>query len=341
MPTIKDIADITGLSVSTVSVVLRGDTGRFGIREETARKVRRTADRIGYLRNDFARTMVKGTSRVLGFLAPAGNNPEYSGRLLCGAQLGASEKEYALRFFLYDDSGARSLVPILRAARIGGVLISGDLGRARADCICRLCRDAGILCATVNLSNRVEGVGVVSDDEEGMAEMVRTLFRMGHRRIYMFGTASSAEYAKARLAGYRRGMNGCGLRGASCRLPKNVGLPALDELIRRGFTAAVCDSDYTAARLLQQAYECGIRIPDELSLCGFAGLQIADFAAAPISTVAQDFEAMGRRAAQELIALLERRERANLSNETKNIRVSARIRIQETTKERRSLDHHA
>ena len=339
MPTIKDIAKITGLSVSTVSVVLRGDTGRFGIRPETERKVRQAADRIGYMRNDFARTMVKGKSRVLGFIARAGINPEYSGRLLCGAQLGASEREYAIRFFLYDKSGEETLIPTLLSSRIGGVLISGDLGRTLADRICRLCRAAGILCATVNLSNRVDGVGVVSDDEGGMADIVYALYRMGHRRIYMFGTASSAEFARTRLAGYRRGMRSCGLRGASTRLTRDDVLPSLETLIRRGYTAAVCDSDYTAARLLQQAYERGIRIPEEISLCGFAGVQVADFAAAPLTTVAQDFEGMGRRAASELIQCLERGEGKVRKQHIENIRVSARLRIQKTTKERRSLDH--
>lgn len=340
MPTIKDIAKITGLSVSTVSVVLRGDTGRFGIRPETERKVRQAADRIGYMRNDFARTMVKGKSRVLGFIARAGINPEYSGRLLCGAQLGASEREYAIRFFLYDKSGEETLIPTLLSSRIGGVLISGDLGRTLTDRICRLCRAAGILCATVNLSNRVDGVGVVSDDEGGMAEMVCALHRMGHRRIYMFRTASTAEFARTRLAGYRRGMRACGLRGASVLLKTgDEVLPPLETLIRRGYTAAVCDTDYTAARLMQQAYERGIRIPEEISLCGFAGVQVADFAAAPLTTVAQDFEGMGRRAATELIRRLERGEGKARKSHIENIRVSARLRIQKTTKERRSLDH--
>ena len=47
---------------------------------------------------------------------------------------------------------------------------------------------------------------------------------------------------------------------------------------------------HNAARLLQQAYKHGIRIPEELSIYGFSGMQLASYAALPLSTIVQDFE---------------------------------------------------
>ena len=62
---------------------------------------------------------------------------------------------------------------------------------------------------------------------------------------------------------------------------------------------------HNAERLLQQAYKHGIRIPEELPIYGFSGMQLASYAALPLSTIVQDFEGMGEKGAEMLIQLLE------------------------------------
>jgi len=330
MATLTDIARKTRLSVSTVSVVLRGESKRFGICAETEKTVRQAADELGYVKNETARTMVSGKSRILGFISGHHSSVEYSGRLLSGALESASLAGYALRVFYDQTKEPDRLCTTLLSQQIRGILISGDLGRVCADRMIEACSDHGIHCVTVNLSNQRKGFGVVSDDAGGMSEMVKLLYYAGHRKIAMFSSRVEAEYVQKRLNGYRAGMERYGLP-EKVFTQKQGKYPELSKLVEAGYTAALCESDYIAARLMQQAYAEGIRVPESISVCGFAGMQVADYAALPLTTVSQDFEGMGEKAASLLISVLEKGKTPADGN-LENISLPTRIRIQKTTK---------
>ncbi|MBO4630792.1 MAG: LacI family DNA-binding transcriptional regulator [Lentisphaeria bacterium] len=329
MATLTDIAQKTHFSVSTVSVVLRGESKRFGICAETEKTVCEAAAELGYVKNETARTMVSGKSRILGFISGQLSSVEYSGRLLSGALESASLAGYALRVFYYNND-PDCLCTTLLSQQIRGILISGDLGRDRADRIIETCTSREIHCVTVNLSNQRKGFGVVSDDAGGMSEMVDLLYRGGHRKITMLSSRVEAEYVQKRLNGYCAGMKKNGLP-AKVFPTKRGEYPALSKLTEAGYTAVLCESDYIAARLMQQAYTAGIRVPEKISVCGFAGMQVADFAALPLTTVAQDFEGMGEKAAALLISVLENGT-GPVRGKVKNISLPTRIQIQQTTK---------
>ena len=330
MTTLIDIAGKTHRSVSTVSVVLRGESKRFGICAETEKEIRRAAAELGYVKNETARTMASGQSRILGFVTGQRSIVEYFGRLLSGALEKASREGYALRVFHYHPNEPEQLCATLLSQQIRGVLISGDLGRACADRIIEECLRRKIHCVTVNLSNQREGFGVVSDDAGGMSEMVDLLYRCGHRKIAMLASGLPEEYSAKRLNGYHTGMKNCGL-------PENIFTadhgknPSLSHLIDAGYSAVLCESDYAAAKLMQQAYAEGIRVPDAISICGFADMQVADFAALPLTTVSQNFEGMGEKAASLLISILEKRI-TPIRGKAENICLPTHIRIQKTTK---------
>lgn len=330
MATLIDIARKTQRSISTVSVVLRGESKRFGICAETEQTIRRAASELGYVKNETARAMVSGKNRVLGFVSAQRRSVEYSGRLLSGALDSASQAGYALRVFHYNSDELGPLCRSLLSRQIRGILISGDLGRVVTDRIIDECNLNGIHCVTVNLSNQRKGFGVVSDDTGGMSDMVEKLYRAGHRKIAMLCSGNKAEYSKKRLNGYCAGMKKCGLR-KKVFTPVEGRYPPLSKLTDGGYTAVLCETDYIAAELMQQAYADGVRVPGTISVCGFAGMQLADYAALPLTTVAQDFEGMGEKAASLLISVLEKGT-APARGKVENISLPTRIRIQKTTK---------
>ena len=277
--------------------------------------------------------MASGKSRVLGFIAGNRLQMEYAGRLLAGALTGATKLNYSLRFFLYDHNfKPEQLIMELQAQKIRGILLSGDLGHHRIDPLIRQCTNYGIQCGTVNISNRVSGIGVASDDSSGMEEMVRRLYALGHRKISYQTVDTEAEYARKREKGYLAGIRKCGLE-ASCfkiQISEEYQIDIRNILVS-GCTALLCYSDHLAARLLQQAYQHGIRIPEELSICGFSGMQLASYAALPLSTIVQDFEGMGEKGAEMLIQLLENKSE-NKKDKLKNIVLPTTILMQTTTR---------
>lgn len=333
MATLKDLAAETGLSVSTVSVVMRGDAARFGIKNETVELVRARALKIGYVKNDFARAMASGKSRVLGFVSNSAASVEYAGRQLYGALQKVSELGYSLRVFHYPDGEEpEGFLSGLQSQNIRGLLLSGELGRESIDRLMTCCIRHDIFCVSVNLSNRIGGIGVVSDDTAGMSELVKYLIGAGHSRIAYYGTGHDPEYAQKRRDGYRTAMKEAGLSPLILHTEQKV---ELKSLLERKISAVVCDSDYLAARMMQQAYQEGTAVPEAISICGFGGTQIADFAASPLTTVAQDFEGMGAAGAEKLIEMLEHPRRCP-AGKTENIRLATSLKIQKTT---RRADH--
>ena len=72
----------------------------------------------------------------------------------------------------------------------------------------------------------------------------------------------------------------------------------------QGLTGIVCTADYTALCLMAGLRECGLRIPEDISIVGFDDLVISQLAAPPLTTVHQDMELKGRLAAEAMLGLL-------------------------------------
>lgn len=327
MATLKDIAKSASFSVSTVSAVLRGDAEKLGICAETVEKIRRTAAEIGYVKNDYARTMASGKSRVLAFITDTGRNVEYQGKLLSGVLEEASAHDYSLRIFDYKAQSENELLSKLLSLRIKGVLISGDLLKYTIEKIVTLFSQHNICCATLNHSNQICGIGAESDDVQGMSEMVEYIYGAGHRKIAYYGVMNDEEYAQKRLNGYLRSIEKYGLKSYIYQYSAKV---KLKDMIKNGLTAVIGESDYMGAVLLQQAYSDSIKVPEEISICGFAGMEVSTFAARPMTTVVQDFIGMGKSAAQMLINVLEKKDFMK-GKKTLNTKLKTELKIQQTT----------
>ncbi len=303
MATLKDIAKVTSFSVSTVSVVLRGDAAKFGICKDTVKEIQRAAAKLGYVKNDYARTMASGKSRLLAFVTDTKRNVEYRGRLLAGMLEEISARDYSMRIFNYDPGSEDELLLKLQALRVKGVLLSGELHKDVIEAFIPKCLKQKIFCATVNHSNQISGVGAESDDIAGVSLLTDYLFENGHRNIAYCGRMNEEEYSQKRLKGYLNGMQKYGL---TPHVYNYSGDFKLKELIKCGITAVVCESDYVGASLLQHAYANSISVPEDISVCGFGGMEISDFAARPMTTIVQDFASIGRNAVQMLIDALEK-----------------------------------
>lgn len=327
MATLKDIAKVTSFSVSTVSVVLRGDASKFGICQDTVKEIQRAAAKLGYVKNDYARTMASGKSRLLAFITDPKRNVEYRGRLLSGMLEEISFRDYSLRIFNYDPSSEDELLLKLQSQRIKGVVLSGELHKDVIESFIPKCLKHKIMCATVNHSNQICGVGAESDDIAGVAMVADYLFENGHRNIAYCGRMNEEEYSQKRLNGYLNGMQKYGLTPHVYDYSKDF---KLKELIQSGITAVACESDYVGASILQHAYSNSVNVPEDISVCGFGGMEISDFAARPMTTVVQDFVSIGRSAVQMLIDALEKPDFMK-GRKIFNIAIKTALKVKQTT----------
>ncbi len=291
-----DVARRCGVSQSTVSLVFSGKAaGRISARTEAA--VRSTAEELGYRPNAAARALKTGAARTVALVVPDITNPFFGG-LLRGAQTAARASGYAVALIDTDndrDWGAASAEALRAGPADGLMLFEVDPPR----------RAAGSEPIVVIESESRGHPSVRLDAERGTEAAVRHLLELGHRRIGH--VASVHERPTFRLR--RRAVDRL-VQGDVPRVRSDFTLESARDAARelltsqRELTAVFCDDDIVAAGAYLAVRELGLRIPDDLSVVGFDGLDIGRVLDPPVTTVVADAEELGRVAFELLMAQL-------------------------------------
>ncbi|MPN13462.1 Arabinose metabolism transcriptional repressor [bioreactor metagenome] len=190
---------------------------------------------------------------------------------------------------------------------------------------------------TANLSNP-GGIGVTTDDYQGALDAVKYLAGLGHRKILFLSiperNACSNEYSFNRRNGYLDGMKKYLpdvrpdiLEVSNSELGSVAGIR--EKLREARPTAVFCLGDSFAMRVFQAADQEGIAIPEQLSVVGYGGLVMSEYASVPMTTVIQDFEKMGALTARQVIDRLEKKE---IGDPEKNIRLPVKLLVRDSTR---------
>ncbi len=299
----KDIAREAGVSQPTVSLVLNGRATTIRIADKTKQKILKTAERMGYRRNEIARAIKTGKTNVIGVIG--GFSGSYSMDILTGIANSCTRSGYFMK-----------LLPVIKP---------GDLNEIIQQCIGH--RVAGVICRSIEgdtlnaLRSELEAVGIPivlvdarshhdwcsrisSDDFNGMKEAVSYLYRLGHRKIAHIASSLDSEFSRIRAEGYLSAMRELGLDSENniCETQGYLTLSNKERAIIIAFfnahkpTAVVCGSDPVAMQVLMVCHETGIKVPDDLSVIGFAGLDYTFFSSPPLTTISQPFIEMGEKA---------------------------------------------
>jgi DNA-binding LacI/PurR family transcriptional regulator len=291
-----DVARRVGVSQSTVSLVFSGKAaGRISARTEAA--VREAAAELGYRPNVAARALKTGAARTVVLVVPDVTNPFFGG-LLRGAQTAARAAGYAVALIDTDndrDWGAASAEALHAGPADGLLLFELDPPRWAAGSE-----------AIVVIESEGRGHPAVRLDAEGGTEAaVRHLLELGHRRIGHVASVHHRPTFKARRRVIDRLVEGNVARVES-EFTLDAAHAAARELLRGhpDLTAVFCDDDVIAAGAYLAARELGLRIPEDLSVVGFDGLDIGRVLSPPLTTVVADAAGLGRVAFELLTGLL-------------------------------------
>lgn len=315
-PTIKDVARRAGVGVATVSRVLNA-SGYFD--DETARRVHQAVAELGYRRNVHWQRLSANSSRTICFLL--GNRAALNSmqtRMLVACERACKDHGYDLVFSRFDyDTAAR--VPEVRLPRlladrglVDGVIL---VGRHAPNLLEVLDRE-GVPWAM--LGNNYEGdtarlaQAVLSyDDEAGCHDATTYLARLGHRHIVFVGNTATPWFAR-RHRGYERAIRGSRLRPLSISSDWRVsgieyGRLAAAELVRAEHcpTAILAANDEVAAGVWKELTRRGVRIPQEVSLCGFGDREEFQILEPSLTTIAVFPEELGRELARMVLARVE------------------------------------
>ena len=310
--TMKDIAREFGISVATVSRALK-DSPRISV--ERRKAIQQYAREHNFYPNAIGEALRHSRvmpMRVIGVIVPEFTHYYFSS-ILTGIEEAAAARGYRIMVALSGEQYEReaSICEIFHRYKVCGVIVSQAKDTKNYDHYQKLI-DAGIpivfydrICTGVNASR------VVVDDYMGAYNAVTHLIETGCKRIAFYGSPMQLEISKNRFNGYKDALLKHGLRVyeeiirvCDNRADAETLTPEILAMDQRpdGFFAV---NDDTAIGILYTVKRAGLRVPEDISICGFTNGQRAVACDPMLTTVEQRGHRVGEEAATILMDKVE------------------------------------
>ena len=309
-PSIKDIARIAGVAPSTVSRAL-ADSPR--VSQATRQRIQAIARELDYTPSLAARSLVMGSSPVIGVISPTLSDP-YIASVMKGLEEASHRAGYQRLVASTQGDAEREIemVRMLLGHNVGGLIILSSRAQGAYQELLTQIREPIVFVNSLHTGEHV--YNVATDNEHGGWLATRYLLTQGHRRIaYLAGPTRGRSHV-ARAAGYRRALEEAGLTferqliipgDGSIRAGREALHWWLNQPHAQRPTAIFCYNDLAALGLLSEAHQQGVSIPDELSVMGFDNVPMAEISIPPLTTVEQRTYELGRLAVVSLLTALE------------------------------------
>ncbi|MCD7868169.1 MAG: LacI family transcriptional regulator [Clostridiales bacterium] len=313
MVTIKDIADMLGLSTTTVSNVIHGKTSE--VSQKTVERVQKLLTEYEYVPNISARNLAQNCSGILG-VAIKGRKDKYDNiiadpffaELIGGIEAETRARGYFMMIYTSDD--VNEILHRVSIWNVDGLILVGmlhdDFFRIRSKY-----KKPVILVDSYAPRDVADYVNIGLDDEGGCYDMTKYLLENGHRRIaFLADNMEGVDYY--RYLGHRRAMEEFGIHPREeDLLVIRPGMLELESNLKeiclraRDYTAFMCCSDYYAVTLMNYLADQGIRIPEELSFTGFDDNMMAKIVRPALTTVRQDVKKKSRLVVKYLAEMIQ------------------------------------
>lgn len=311
--TIKDIAKLAGVSISTVSRVLNNHPD---VSEENRQYVLSVIRDHNYIPNNSARSLVKTTSDSIGLIVRGISNPFYTdiirtieeritsrGYTMVMQQISSNEDEIKFGAMMERDK------------RLQGIVFLGG----RSDYSPKELQLLNVPFVCCSYSSHYGTVprsaysSVSIADEEEAYRAVMELYRAGHRRIAaLISRKDDQSISQLRYQGYLRALQDCGLPFEEdliiCANAFSVqaAYAAIGRKLRQGvkFTAIFSISDTMAIGAMRALREANLSIPEDCSIIAIDGLEISDYIHPQLTTLCQPMQELGKRSVDILLDLI-------------------------------------
>ncbi|NJC97719.1 MAG: LacI family transcriptional regulator [Anaerolineae bacterium] len=307
-PTIYDVAQRAGVSITTVSRILNASDK---VNSETREKVLTAIDALGFVPKAEARARALQHTGRIGVISPFFTAPSFMQRLRGIAET-LSPKNFELVVYTVDSSdhlqGYLSSLP-LRGNLDGLIILSLPVDESHA----RRLIDHKLPTVLVEYPHSKLNC-VEIDDAEGGYMATTYLLKKGHRRIAFLGDTDLPEYSihpvSLRLSGFRRALKEYRIRipDTFVRLApysqEQTRMVAKELLnLSEPPTAIFAATDFQALGVLKAARQLGFKVPEQLAVIGFDDLDLAEYA--DLTTISQHLDESGRLAVEILLAQIE------------------------------------
>jgi LacI family transcriptional regulator len=304
--TLSDVAREAGVSLATASRALNGSANRT-VGEDLRKRVQAAANRLRYSPDGIAQAMARGRTTSLGLVVPDIADP-YFAAITAGVAEAADAAGLTLTLASTGWDAAREveIVRLLERQRARGVVLAG--GRAddaAADAPVRAALESfrGIGGAVSAVGGDGLGVNsVVLADRDGAADLARALHGRGYRRFAVLGGPAGHAAATDRRDGFVEALAALGApvpehRVLAADTTRDGGHGAMSRLLEAGLAdvdAVFAVTDVMAAGALAAAHAAGLRVPDDVALAGFDGVEVLQDVLPGLTTVRLPLAQIGR-----------------------------------------------
>lgn len=310
--TIKNIASLAGVSPATVSKALNGHDD---ISLSTKKRIIEISEKLGYTPNDIARSLVKKSSNILGLLIPDIASPVYT-ESFKGMDFEAKKLGYNL--FLCDTNRnittEKAYVEALMEKRVNGIIIAPVSGSIEH--IIKLTRQRVPLVFLGGKVNDTMDNYVTNDNTYGAKIATEYLLSLGHEKIYMLVDSDNTKTKQDRIKAYSDCMVRSGfepvvkLNHSDSYDGRKIGYNLFKAIFLSNDmpTAIFASNDMVALGIMEAAIECGIKIPEDLSIIGYDDIMFVSLPNIMLTTIAQPKYQIGSLAVKLLSQIIEEKE---------------------------------
>jgi len=311
MVRLKDIAQLVGVSVMTVSKALRDEPD---VSAATKAKIKKLALDMGYVPDSSAQGLRTKTTKLLGLVIPSPTNPIYA-RIVYAIEERAHELGYDLLIAHTLNKPEREEMCLRRmlSRRVDGLFIT-PVYRFEAEA--RIYQEiltrqvpTVLLGPPAPFCKNFHAIEI----EELVASynVTKHLLGLGHKKIAYLTGPPAAPWAHERFEGYRRALREAGVEvddklvfqaGATIEDGTKAALQMLNENCQP--TAVQAVNDLVAIGCAEMLLQQGIKIPDDISIAGFGNVLTAEFYRVPLTTVRQPKHRLGVAAMETMMKLI-------------------------------------
>ena len=338
LSTMRDVADRSGVSVSTVSRVI---TGSVPVDPVTAERVQEAITALGYRPNLLARSFRRRVTHTIGLLVPDNSNPFFAEMARTIEDAGFAEG-YSVVLCNSDLSAVKqeAYIDVLLAKRVDGLILTSSgliLTVDGHDAVERIL-NAGAPCVVVDRDLGEAPVDqVLVDNDQGGYLAGEHLIALGHRRIACLVGPSDVTPSAGRIAGFQRALAEAGLAVTAEGLVRgngrsDGGAAAVRQLLNRGIvsagdvTAIFAFNDQMAIGAIGALQRAGYRVPEDVSVVGFDDIPLSAAIFPALTTIAQPIGEMGAVGVRLLLDRIAQRDAPY-----QRVRLATRLVVREST----------
>ena len=312
MVSMKDISVRCGVSVATISKALNDHTD---IGEDPRLHITKVAKEMGYFPNSSARALKTNRTFNLGVLfadeSNSGLTHDYFANVLDSFKVTAEEQGYDITFLNCNKKRKNKMSYLEHSMYRGldGVVIA-CVDFYDPEVVELIESKLPVVTIDHLFNNRI---AIMSDNVKGMRDLVQYVYDQGHRKIAYIHGADSAV-TKSRLASFYKTTEELGLtipeeymKEVAYRDTVQAGIKTEELLaLKNPPTCILYADDFSALGGMNVIKLKELHIPEDVSIAGYDGINIANLLEPKLTTIKQDTKTMGKTAAEKLISLIEK-----------------------------------